>query len=42
MNNKTIIESGFRMISPLHPPLGGGVLHYIGYIGLCDFKEYGC
>ena len=38
MNNKTIIELGFRMISP--PPRG--VLHYIGYIGFCDFKGYGC
>ena len=41
MNNKTIIELGFRMISPLPPP-PGGVLHYIGYIGFCDFKGYGC
>ena len=40
MNNKTIIELSFRMISPLPPP--GGVLHYIGYIGFYDFKGYGC
>ena len=25
----------------LHPPPRGGVLHYMGYIGMCGPKEYG-